>query len=282
MSDNTVRLIGYYDRAPFVCLVTEFCARGTLAAFAARNRALCRALARRFTLELGLLFFENCPHITVLHHPQHNTTQHTENAVRIVHRRGFLHRDIKPENCFICPDNDSFQLKLGFVTSFPNPMAFTHLMTNTPKHHTPQTETLDTRRAYRRRRRRCAGRTHGRRRSSTAARARRPRATCTASASSCTSWPRVPPRPSPAARPRARARGTPRGPPSSTRVSRATPPAAPPTTPSSPSSPASQTSPPLVLLQLLFIHSLGFHCYHHLWWLLTCTLVLACMFRCLF
>lgn len=76
MSDNTVRLIGYYDRAPFVCLVTEFCARGTLAAFAARNRALCRALARRFTLELGLLFFENCSHITVLHHPQHNTTQH--------------------------------------------------------------------------------------------------------------------------------------------------------------------------------------------------------------
>ena len=54
MSDNTVRLIGYYDRAPCVCLVTELCARGTLATFAARNRALCRALARRFTLELGL------------------------------------------------------------------------------------------------------------------------------------------------------------------------------------------------------------------------------------
>lgn len=50
-----MRLIGYYDHAPYACLVTELCERGTLATFASRNRALCRALARRFTLELGLL-----------------------------------------------------------------------------------------------------------------------------------------------------------------------------------------------------------------------------------
>lgn len=114
MSDNTVRLIGYYDHAPFACLVTELCERGTLATFASRNRALCRALARRFTLELGLLHtsFPQSHIIIII-----ITKTHTENAVCTIHRCGYLHRDIKPENCFICPDGDSFKLKLGFVIS---------------------------------------------------------------------------------------------------------------------------------------------------------------------
>ena len=55
-AENVVRLIGYYDKPSCVCLVTELCENGTLADFAKKNKMICKSLAKRFALELGLLF----------------------------------------------------------------------------------------------------------------------------------------------------------------------------------------------------------------------------------
>jgi len=110
-----VRLIGYYDKPSCVCLVTELCEKGTLADFAKKNKMICKSLAKRFALELGLFLHSYLFYFFVFHF--YVCDERKENALRTVHQRGFLHRDIKPENCFICEDSDSYQLKLGYVMS---------------------------------------------------------------------------------------------------------------------------------------------------------------------
>ena len=57
---------GFYNAAPYICLVSEMCDKGTLADFISKARVLSRILARRFILELGLFS------LTLLDNHNHN------------------------------------------------------------------------------------------------------------------------------------------------------------------------------------------------------------------
>lgn len=87
-SANVLAVFGYFDLAPCVCLVTELCAHGTLAAYAEARPVNLLRHAKCFATNI-------------------------ENALRCVHARGFVHRDVKPENLFLRSDGDLKQLVLG-------------------------------------------------------------------------------------------------------------------------------------------------------------------------